>query len=433
MTAIDDFLAKLAASGPSSLAGALPQAFAISASGPYPLAKHVDIPGSAVGGELLLAFDALSVAPVAVAEVVPEAARNRVAVVLKPAELTGRYQLFGLETPRVELDTGGLMAPLATMAAAPGDAPTITVEQYDQLQQANDQRSKLNQTSNGRALVGTYNTHNDVYNEVFNTNAQLRRVWADGGATKEMSDYTSDALKTNAVVNPTADLRTFGTKKLSYNQNAFAQKLNVWAACLDVDEAAAEAALDFGDQVTKTTKNTQKLTVPMTGDQVYSTVNTAPPPPAGRLMGAAPAVQPLGQALRRVVDESHDANDLDLIGSHGFEMDDETQARLRAIRAETKRIKDPKPRVAVQDGDFSVALPESRFVYEITEQPDGALTVRLVRSNLALGAMDLGGAAWPGAAGQVARDRLAGNRFIPGILEDRIATQLTRVIRALAS
>lgn len=444
MTAIDDFLAKLiTATGPSSLAATLPEAFSVSASGPYPLAKHVEIPGNPTGGELLLSFDNISVAPIALALIAPDATAKRITVTLKPARLTGTYDLFGLENPKVELDTGGALAPI------PGfdDATTITEKQYDQLEQANQQRAELHETKNGRALVEMYNQHNDAYNDVFNTNSQLRKAWSAGGATDEMSDYTSDVLKNyeifkkifpggidgnpvfSEVVNPEPMNRTFGSKKQSYNQNAFSQKLNVWAACQKFYPDAGAAVMNFQGMV-NTTGNTEKDIVPMTPEAVYQAVNSAS---EDKARSASTPPTDLHEALTRIVNNNHDDADLAVCEAHGFIMDEETQARLQAIHGEALRLHDSQRRLSLQSGPISADLPESQFVFTLTEQPDGALTVKLQRNTLSIPALDLDTSSWPGQAGQAGRDRLGSARFIRGILEDRIASQLTRILRTLAS
>ncbi|MGA8133073.1 MULTISPECIES: hypothetical protein [Pseudomonas] len=435
MPTIDDFLPKLtAASGPASLTATLPRQFSVSACGPYPLATHVDIPGNANGGELLLAFSDISVSPVKLVSIVPDRDASRIVVTLAPMQLSGTYDLFGLESARVQLDTGGLMAPLTSFAIGAGtaddtDPPTITEKQYDQLQQANDQRTQLNQTANGRSLLDTFNQHNDVYTEIFNTNSQLRTAWIRGGATAEMSDYTSLALDTPGMpVNPQDKL--FGTQQWSYNRNAFTQKLHVYYACQTPYPDAALAALSFQAQVSTNTQNTQQTVLPMTAASVYDTVNTAPPVSQANLLSQT---QSLREALSRIADNSHDDTDLDLCVQHGFIMDADTIVRVQAIYAESLRLHDPKRRLPLHSGPFSSSLAESRFVFTLSEQPDGALTLKLQRSSLSVPTLDLDRAQWQGQAGEVARSRLGNANFIRGILEDRIASQLTRVLRTLAS
>ncbi|SDB39043.1 hypothetical protein SAMN03159382_03190 [Pseudomonas sp. NFACC23-1] len=435
MPTIDDFLPKLtAASGTASLAATLPQQFSVSACGPYPLASHVDIPSNSNGGELLLALNDISVSPVKLLSVVPDRDASRIVVNLAPMQLSGTYDLFGLESAKVQLDTGGLMAPLASFAVGAStvddaDPPTITEKQYDQLQQANDQRTQLNQTANGRSLLDTFNQHNDAYTDVFNNNSQLRTSWAKGGAIAEMFDYTSQALATSGMpVNPQDKL--FGTQQLSYNMHAFSQKIHLYYACLKPYPDAAVAALSFQAQVATNTQNTQQTVVPMTADSVYNTVNTAPPANQAALQLQ---IQSLQETFARIADNTHDDTDLDLCVQHGFVMDPDTIVRVQAIYAESLRLHDPKRRLPLHSGPFSSSLAESHFVFALSEQPDGALTLKLQRSSLSVPVLDLETAQWQGQAGEIGRSRLGSANFIRGILEDRIASQLTRVLRTLAS
>lgn len=437
MPTIDDFLPKLtAASGPVSLAATLPRQFSVSACGPYPLASHVDIPSNSNGGELLLALNDISVSPVTLLSIVPDHDTRRIVVTLAPMQLNGTYELFGLESAKVQLDTGGLMAPLASFAmgastADDNDPPTITEKQYDQLQQANDQRTQLNQTANGRSLLDMFNQHNDAYNAVFTTNTRLRKYWIGDGATEQMSDYTSQALDTPGMpVNPAITDKSFGTTSQSYNENALAQQLNLYGACYHPYPEAATAALTFQTQVANATQNTQQNVVPMTAQAVYGAVDKASPANQANLLLQT---QSLESALSRILDNSHDDTDLDLCVQHGFIMDAETQARVQSIYAESLRLHDPKRRLPLHSGPFSSSLAQSCFVFALSEQPDGALTLKLQRSNLSVPALDLDSARWQGQAGEVGRSRLGSANFIRGILEDRIASQLTRVLRMLAS
>ena len=92
-----------------SLDGVLPPFFSISECGPYSLRQHIDLPGSQIGGELLLSLNELSVTPVSLASVESGFDKRQLKVTLNPAALKGRYELFCLENPRVTMDTGGLL------------------------------------------------------------------------------------------------------------------------------------------------------------------------------------------------------------------------------------------------------------------------------------------------------------------------------------
>lgn len=441
MPTIASFLSDLvAAEGPAALAPALPEAFTLTHAGPYPLLRHVALPGSETGGELLIELTGVALGPLEIAQVKPDPDGGALEIVLSPATLTGRYELFGLESPAVDVDTGGGLMPLIAVAQAADDptptpTPSVTPQQFDYLMQANAQRDQLNTTSNGQTLVTNYDTYNDVYNDVFQSNASLRRRWAEHGATSQMMDYTSQALNSGAVVNPTADKRTFGTASVSYNCNAFKQALAVWGACYGSNHPdglkAATAVTNF-QAVLNNTGNSTKSTKPMTGADVFTTVATTPAPTSTQsAAGEEDEIHPLHDALTRYVAENHGATDLALFEAH--DVTDEQLAIVREVYDAAQRVGDPKTRVPVQSGACHATCGATSFRFALTAQPNGAVTVKLVASSLTLAGLDFDDANWPGDAGQAARERVASAAFIRGILEDRFASQLTRLLRHLAA
>lgn len=434
MTTIAQFLSRLvAADGAATLAATLPERFAIERAGPYPLVRHVALPDSEEGGELLLELQEIGWGPLRIEALVPDPDAGEIEIALAPGELSGRYALFGLEGPAVDLDTGGGLAPLTALAAAdptptPTPTPQITPAQFDQLMQANAQRDKLNGMCMGQKLVGTYDTYNDDYNDVFQTNGGLRNTWAQNGATAAMMDYTSNALNTGTTVNPPASEQTFGTANVSYNSNAFTQALAVWAACAVAQKPdAAKAVATFKTGVINDTGNSSSTTNPMTGPQVYASVAAA----SASSPTSAPADHPLHLALTRFVAGTHDENDAAVFDDH-----DVTEEQLDVVRRvfeAGQRVHDPKQRIPVHDGECRAQCPAPRFRFGLTEQPNGAITVKLRASTFSLDAIDFGMEAWPGAAGEAARERVASAAFIRGLLEDRLSSQLTRLLRRLGA
>ena len=233
-----------------------------------------------------------------------------------------------------------------------------------------------------------------------------------------MGDHTSEALKSGADINP-PDGR-FGAKGVSYNSNAFAQQLNLWAACLFVYPEAAEAALDFSESVS-VTGNTETATVPLTGEQVYASVDAVsravnPAQPSAK-------VQALQTALCNIViNKVATDSDIQICHQQGYVMDLETRQRLQLIYQASLRTQEPKQRVTLSSDSFEIALPQSEFDYVLTEQPDGAMTVKLRSTTLCLPQIPLNS------------DWVAGvnTRFIRGLLVDRISSQLSRCLRELA-
>lgn len=413
---IDQFTSRLVnAYNPSELHSLVPPTFSIAAAGPYPLRQYIKLDDCGKGGELLLSLKDILVAPVTLGFVQSGADKRQLKITLQPSVMTGRYTLFCLEGPEVTLDTGGLMGALSTQNE---ETPPMTVEQYFRLVQLEKERAQLNQTANGRLLVGEYNQHNDAYHDVFTNNEYLRQYWQQDGASEEMGDHTSEALKSGADINP-PDSR-FGAKGVSYNSNAFAQQLNLWAACLFVYPEAAEAALEFSESVS-VTGNTETATVPLTGQQVYASVDAEsravnPAQPSAK-------VQALQTALCNIViNKVATDSDIQICHQQGYVMDLETRQRLQVIYQASLRTQEPKQRVTLSSDSFEIALPQSEFDYVLTEQPDGAMTLKLRTTTLCLPQIPL------------ESDLVAGvnTRFIRGLLVDRISSQLSRCLRELA-
>ncbi|HEX3406799.1 MAG TPA: hypothetical protein VHS81_06145, partial [Caulobacteraceae bacterium] len=384
MPAIDTFFAALSSpSGAGSLAGSLPARFEVATAGPFPLAKHVPVPDHPVGGELMIEFEDVSFGPLAITGFQPVAGgdenESEFTVTFGPAQVQGHYELFALETPRIELDTGGAVQPFRALEAGPSDEG-VTEKQYDQVMQANAQRTKLNQTANGRAMLSAYDQHNDAYNDVFNSNKQLRTYWAGDGAIAEMSDHTSDALDAGAVINPSD--KTFGTKGNTYNGNAFAQQLNVWAACIAAKyNDAASAALNFQKPV-NTTGNTKTQVTPMTGDQVFGAVNSAAPPAVAGALQTASEEHALHAPLMRIAQNTHEPAHLELLAEHGAALEPDEVEAIQAIFAEGRRVDDPAARLEIAAGNCAAALTATSFRFRLTRQPDGAITAKLTHATL---------------------------------------------------
>lgn len=413
---IDQFTSRLANVHNTSKSHLLiPPTFSITAAGPYPLRQHITLDDGGKGGELLLSFEDVSVTPVTLASVQTGADKRHLKITLQPSVMTGRYTLFCLEGPEVTMDTGGLMG---TLPALNEETPPMTVEQYFRFVQLEKERAQLNETANGRLLVGEYNQHNDAYHDVFTNNEQLRKYWQQDGASEEMGDHTSQALKNGAVINP-PDNR-FGAKGVSYNSNAFAQQLNLWSACFWVYPDAAAAALTFSESV-QLTGNTQTATVQFTGEQVHASVNADIQKVNSAESSAK--VQALQTALCNiVVNKVATDSDIQICNQHGYVMDLETRQRLQVIYQASLRTQDPKQRVTLSSHSFEIALAQSEFDYVLTEQPDGALTLKLRSTTLCLPQIPLD-SDWVADVN---------TRFIRGLLVDRISSQLSRCLRELS-
>jgi hypothetical protein len=278
-------------------------------------------------------------------------------------------------------------------------------------------------------MLSNYDQYNDDYNQVFQTNSTLRATWSVNGATQAMMDHTSAALDTGNIVNPPPSEQTFGAKGVAYNDNALTQQLAVWAACYGAKLVpAANASATFSSSVQSNTGNTAKVTNPMTGDQVYGVVQTGTAPSNASANGLTAELHPTHLALARIVEDNHGEDDLALLAGHGI--DEHKIAMVRAVHAAALHLNEPGRRVPVHQGDAKAETGPTTYRYRLTEQLDGAVTLRLVQSSLRLDDLDLGTGGWPNEA---AGDSAAAAGFVRGILEDRIASALTRTLRRLAS
>lgn len=375
-----------------------------------------------------------------------DAAGERVALELRldGVRLEGRYAVEAKYDPIVDLDTAGNLMDMAPEAsrptqggADPDEGGDLDPQQEEWLGQARDQRTKLQQTENGQKLMGLYNEHNEVYEEVFRENAALTPLWRADGATKEMAADTHEAVKTDGVVNKSD--KTY-TGNLTYNANAFVQQLNVASACVwsdpDFDPSvgptpdskywnAAKAALSFGKGVTLTTNNTKDNIQELKATDVHGTV------------------QAHDQDLPQVSDEEM----MDVIaqgnGPGGglaarqpdwVVLDEQDRHRLRQLFEATMRQKAEKAAIAGQPLFEGALFAEiggvDAFVELVLEAgPNGAkCRTGSVRLELPAYELDIDDSAWIGDAGQIARKRLESMSFIRSLLHDSIVDRLSRSV-----
>ncbi len=203
-----------------------------------------------------------------------------------PIQATGNYVVTASGLAMCALDTaGGLLSlPGAAAGAAPqGSTPQGATPPLDQmLDAARDQRTRLWQTPNGGNAMDKFYEHNEVYNQLYSiTGSPLVVQWAVP-ATQQNATATYNATQQGGNVNDAQGV---------YNGNAFTQALNLHTTCIHAAknagnppytldkadyQAAAEAVFAFEGTV-NTTGNSATQTNPMTVDQVYQTVQNAPP------------------------------------------------------------------------------------------------------------------------------------------------------------
>lgn len=363
--------------------------------------------------------------------------------------LNGRYALEAKYDPIVDLDTAGNLMDLPPEAcrpieggADPDDPDDLDPQKEEWLDQARDQRSKLQQNENGQKLMGLYSEHNEIYEEVFRENTALTPLWRAGGATKEMAADTSEAVKTDGVVNSSG--KTY-SGDLTYNANAFVQQLNVASACVwsdpDFDPAvgpspdskywnAAKAALSFGKGVTTTTNNTKDNVQELKASDVHGTVE--------KHDQDIPEVT--DEEMMDVISQGNGPGGADAARLPGWVVIDEhDRKRLRSLFEATMRQKAEKTAVAGQplfEGSIKAQIGTvEAFVELVLEDGPHGIQGRTVSARVELPAyeLEIDDSAWTGDAAQVARQRLEGMYFIRSLLHDSIVDRLRRSLEDAAA
>ena len=429
----------------SSIKDSLP----IGGMGPYPLTGPTELSGTGVdtitSGKINFGLQDITVDGLKITNVTSGLQDNNRATInveFQTLKLDGKYDVYVIQAPIVDMDTGGNMSFLAFSAlATPNgpttpsgpDAPTITVEQYDQLNQANDQKNELNKTAAGRQLLGTYNQHNDVYNYCFQTNSGLRDFWKKDGTSQDMCNYTSNALKADLVVNPAQNDRTFGKNGASYNENAFLQAFALHTACMvakgnyhDPNKAldAAKAIPSFMNTVSQT-GNTKDKTSPMTSSQVYSTLQqNSPSPPHAVSSLRSVSSHPITEALTAIALNNHNNEHISLLENLGYNMDDNTIQAMQEIYHAGIHDGDPQNQAQLWQGNFNCIVPSFQMKIMLTLQDDGVITGTLNYTNLAIPQLGIDTSKWGGTAGQVSAKRMNNSAFVIGLLHDRVAQVL---------
>lgn len=433
MPGLEDLLQSLANTDEATQSKIISDPLPINQMGPYPLARDVEFSGPSGSGELLLTLEKASVAGLVLTKIEPAGDSASVSFSFDGARLGGTYDIYGIEQPKIDLDVGGALQPLTLLGAAPdddGEEKLLTEQQFDQLQQANDQKAELSKTAHGRTLLSSYKQFNDAYNYVFTTNTHLRTYWKKDGATTAMADHTSKALKDGSVVNPSD--QTWGTSGQSYNYNAWNQKGNVYVACwghaqsdkIPPDQKkyfydAANEAVKFGSSV-KATGNPSDSTTPMSGSEVFKAVADTPPP--SELSAQDQAT--LSEAVQKVGTNTHDDSHIRVLAEIGLPVHDKAIQGYQAIYQEGNARSAPPERVDLWTGPFSTDLQPFEMTFLIVEEPDGHVSARLTSTTLEVTELEMDTSDWTGEAGAAAKSALSKARFLNGLVHDRITSAL---------
>ncbi|NKB45071.1 MAG: hypothetical protein GKS03_12415 [Alphaproteobacteria bacterium] len=417
--------------------------------GPFPLSRMTDLSDAGVeagfdSGEIRIELSGIASKPlqiISVGRADIKAGTGTIALALGPIELGGQYRIFAIDQPNVDLDTGGNLMQTSGMPNL-GDPDPLTVEQYNQLKQARDQRSKLEGTTNGAALVSSFNQHNEAYNQIFQTNSSLRANWQGDGATAEMATHTSSVISPSIAATPTegsvaatdgiinSKTTTYGTKNYTYNHNAFQQQSLLYVALKGAsttdNDAAAKAVSVFADAITDDTDNTQTVTTEMTETSVYDVIDTAPLSKFAAAMGADPLPHHL--AMVRIAKKEYSAEDLDILKGRGYDPTDQFIGKMQDVYAESVRQSKPENQADLWLGPISASLPASQYEFTFRDQGDGVVSTILDRNDLPVPDLQIDDTVWSGLAGDIARKRFSRVHFIRGLIAKRIAGCIERVV-----
>jgi hypothetical protein len=423
----------------------------------FPLAFGVELPDGlrSSRGNVGIRFSDFAIEGITAVCVDPQRSSiegNRASLSLAWDELrvVGRYTLTAMPVPVITMDTAGSLLDYDDNDVRPAGAPAVTpldpAQQSAMLDQARQQRTRLMDTPNGAQLLNHYNEHNETFNTVFATSQAARAAWAAHGATKDMAIHTHAALDPNdhqtTIVNPHETDATFGTQKVSYNQNAFVQQLQITVNTIAADPnfnpfdpnakpdpnskftKAAIAALTFKSAVGQT-GNSKSNTHPMTGEQVHGSVKTGSPPPHATLDELnnviQQGVQPGGGAAAVAIERNWrvlDEDDRRLVRRHLY-----ATSKERAERAEASPD-------TLWSGACGARIAGASAQIELEFGADA----RVLSSTIELPAFEfeLDDSAWSGAAAEIARERLGAVSFIRSLLRERIETGLGEQIASAA-
>ena len=398
--------------------------------GPYPLSTMTTLAGTGTDapfetGEIRIEFSDVAVGAVEITDVTASEGDDagELTVHLAPMRLHGHYSVVAIDQPHVDIDTGGSLMPLASLAGS-SDQPTTSQKMDDQLNQANDQREKLKQTPAGQQLVASYHTHNDDYNTVFQTNRPLREHWKAEGATAEMADHTSSAVAAGDIpIN--ADDRQYGPQKVTYNANAGRQAIFLITACDVMGKYEAAAAIPrfqtsvlhgAGAQPGKK-KATDNLNA-LTAHGVYTAVGNAT---TDKLLGDEEHAKNVIETVRRVARNEHTEDDVSFVGGTFVELSEPVIKRVQEIHAEGPRQQHKESTAELWQGRLSCSLPESTFTFSLVDHHQGAIATTLLRQSLSIETLKVDDESWTGEAGDIAKKRVHSALFINGLMVSKIS------------
>lgn len=413
----------------------------------YPLAFHTEIPQSAGfdNGHISFRFHDFNISGLHTLELKSEFCKtdeNKLHVALRwqDISLKAKYEVKASYADRINMDTAGNMQELdASYAKAAGSAdngvtPLSPTEIDTMVKQARDQKDPVSATHHGPTLMSSYYQNNESYNTVFVTSSRLRALWSNGGVTTQMSRDTSSALSNNSVINN----NTYSNGS-NYNQNAFQQQVNVSIALYALANtypsgspeyqkymAAATDSASFSTNV-QTLGNSSSNIPPMTGTDVYSTLNDKSQTP--QYMSSDEFINNMNQASG---DESTSAGAGEEATRKGWKVLSEPERRnirerMFLFREELMADKNTHFDL-LWSGDCHAELngAEATMVFTYNEEK-AAWKVSESDVKFPAFAVEVDDTMWTGKVADIVRERLSSMHFVKSLLQNKIQSGIQKV------
>jgi hypothetical protein len=423
----------------------------------YPLAFHAEMPENVEfeNGHLSFRFRDFSLNALNNAALNTSACSNNgneltIAMRLNDADLKGRYEINTKYAGKITLDTGGNMRELNEAFAHEAGSADNGVQPMSQpeidamVTQARSQRDPIQGTVHGPNLMSAYNEHSESYNTAFVTSANLRTLWAAGGATTQMSRDTNDALNNSTVVNSPDKLYANG---LTYNYNAASQQSNVAIAlrimaiqakregntALETKyNDAAKAAASFNETVNQTgSDGTQPAH--LNGPQVYDKLNDT----------TMSMIQLSDEQFNNMIDQATDEDSKEggaaaaAAVQNGWRIlngDERKMIREKMFlfQEELTVIKDIQPEL-LWAGDCHADLKELEATITLTYNKDtAAWNVKESQVTLPGFYIEIDDKNWKGKTADIVRERLANMHFVKSLLQNKIQSGIQSILEKVA-
>ena len=422
----------------------------------YPLAFHAEMPENIQfnNGHLSFRFKDLALNSISHISLNPKLCKREgnqlhIGLRLDGISLSSKYEINAKHANKINLDTGGNMRELdesyARAAGAPngGIEPLSPTEIDAMVTQARAQKDPIQGTVHGPKLMSTYNEHSESYNTGFVTSANLRNLWAAGGATTQMSRDTHDSLGNDNVVNSPTKLYA---NDLTYNLNAASQQTNVAIAMRilaikakkDGNAAletkynnAAIAAASFQETVNHEAGD-GKEPAPLTGGQVYGKLNDP-----GAQFRSVSTVQFLNMLDQANDEDTKDGGADEEALQNGWRIlrEDERKMirdRMFLFQEELLTIEAAEPELLWAGNCYAeLKGTEASIILAFNEQ-SAAWDITHTEVKLPAFSLEVDDSFWTGKIAELVRERLANIHFVKSLLQSKIQSSIQNLLEQVA-